>query len=477
MDRGNNWIWLSIFLCMAMVSIAMLYPLESRVTDWRVKRSPDGRVLFGSFYFKAGLPENPTVLVRYAVPLDAHGKLRESAEDFLFYAPYNGEAGRIRENGIPAWVEPMCADDGFSVFTLTIQATSPSDPRYYIYPKSGWHEVILSIRRRIAEYHRLQLKPMAVVGESSGGSLAEQLLAAHPDEFWGAAWCGGALYATLPKNGLSPAILAVNTWGCPGEEITARWAASVYPGYQVLHAEMPPKFMGEKHEHHASSPMTQELLRIFLTECRELRTTNGGVLPVTEEWPEKDVATNAYLPGPRSLRLWRALPHEVSRRVKDLKDGGPFAYPAPLCPKGIAIICYDAERAGDFFLRDAMAVLTAQELAVFAVRYVEEGGKLNDELATGILGLIEQSSWWKLPICLLGNGQAVGLVNEIHQRMPTGYFTRCALLSPAELRVNNGGAMAQLVGFEVVHTKGFYPDFREWMDFLQNLPNGGKNGS
>ena len=466
MGGSKKVIWSAICAVLLCGVIAVGWIWWRSPAQWRVKKSPDGRMLSGAFTLRVGLPDNPSVLIRYTLPLNEQGKLRKSAEDFLFYAPYNGEAGRIRKSGIPAWVVPMCSEDGFSVFTLTIQATSPTDSRYYIYPKSGWHEVILRIRRLIAEHHGLPLKPMAVTGESSGGSLAEQLLAAHPDKFWGAAWCGGSAYAPLPVSDTEPAILALSTWGCPGEEATARLSTTAPHGHTVLHAETPPKFVGGRHEHHASSPTSQALMRSFLVECRSLRARHGGRLPPLSMWPEHDETTDVRLPGPQTLAQWRALPHEVSRRLKNASDAGPFMYPPPKHPQSVAILCFDGGRAGDFLLRDALALLTQQGCVAVAIRHVDDGGMAEDKLLSLMEILTHHPSYANLPILLFGNGRGVVAARALLLRLPPERLSRSALLAPAELLLKRDASTGREMDFEIERTKGYYPDFDEWRYFL-----------
>lgn len=172
-------------------------------------------VLFGSYELKVNLPLNKRITVQYAIPWDdIAGKPKTTASNVVFYAPFNGDAPIISK-GLKQWHRYYPETLGYTIFSMTIEANVDivKDPeQYYIYPESGWHDLVFKVKRQIEQKYHLQEKPLLIVGESSGGSMAQQMAAAHPDKVAAAAWCGGSRYAEFKSANPVP-MLAINTWG------------------------------------------------------------------------------------------------------------------------------------------------------------------------------------------------------------------------------------------------------------------------
>ena len=135
-------------------------------------------------------------------------------------------------------------------------------------------------------------------------------------------------------------------------------------------------------------------------------------------------------------------------------------------PQSVAILCFDGGRAGDFLLRDALALLTQQGCVAVAIRHVDDGGMAEDKLLSLMEILTHHPSYANLPILLFGNGRGVVAARALLLRLPPERLSRSALLAPAELLLKRDASTGREMDFEIERTKGYYPDFDEWRYFL-----------
>ena len=218
----------------------------------------DNDLIIGSFDVKVDLYLNEYTSVRYAIPIDVNtNKPVPSADNILFYAPYNGEAP-ILSNGFPKHILEMARRRKCSVFTLVIKtdtiSTSERD-KYYVYNESGWHDIIFAIHRHICECYGFKPRKIKIFGESSGGSLAQNLLVNYPHLVDKAAWNGGCRYANFKQNVSYPSFLACSIWGCYGQEITREMCIDARKmNIQADFINMPPEWRGSfaNMDHHAA---------------------------------------------------------------------------------------------------------------------------------------------------------------------------------------------------------------------------------
>ncbi len=193
----------------------ILRPFKSILADNPAERKD---MAMGSFTLPVNMPLNKNTLVHYMIPLDEDtGKPLETASNIVFYAPFNGDAPRIAKGLLP-WHRRFAEDYGFSVFSLTIETNLevvPYREKYYIYQEAGWFELIFKIQEHLQKEFGLQPRKLLAVGESSGGSMVQNMITAYPDKISCAAWNGGVRYSPFHASS-NCRILALNTWGCPG---------------------------------------------------------------------------------------------------------------------------------------------------------------------------------------------------------------------------------------------------------------------
>ena len=268
-----------IFIIMVLVLTAtclLIHLMFTRYTDHTfpyacsdiVSKSLDDGILEGSFYVKVDKPINKVILVRFAIPKEGiDGLGRRNASKMVFYAPYNGDDIRIVKGLIP-WHRNFAETFGYSVFTFTIKADgqSAADDEYYVFHENGWGEVVFALQRFLQVRYNLKPQKLIIVGESSGGSFAQQLVARYPERIECAAWNGGKIYAPFQKN-TNCRLMATSIWGCPGCNPTDEMCIEAKAlGIDIKRYVTPPniKRKGDKFEHHAAGPLNFDLLTAFV---------------------------------------------------------------------------------------------------------------------------------------------------------------------------------------------------------------------
>ena len=267
--------------------LATPLPKAAKVEEMPMEKVEDG-ILHGTFPFKDGWWGKETV-VGYLVPLDSAGKPLSGSEQMIFYAPFTGEQERIP--GTQAWLRKLAKESGCTVYTMRIQASaSESDNRkaYFIYPESGWHDMVFKVQAAVAK--KLGFRPgrLMLAGESSGGSMAQQLCAANPEKIAAAAWIGGSRYAEqIDENDRIPRLI-LSTWGCPGEAASKRYAEELRQrGVVAFDLRTPPNFKLENPDHHAPSTIAYELITSYLAGVAASRVANNGNQPPPAMWQAK----------------------------------------------------------------------------------------------------------------------------------------------------------------------------------------------
>ncbi len=291
----------------------------------------------GEFRLEVNLPMNKHTLVRYIVPVDETGRPQSSASNMVFYAPYNGDEV---PRHLHQWVRTFAEVYGYTVFSLTIITNLDfvqDETHYYLYPTSGWHEVVFSIQEYLQREYGLKKKKLIVVGQSSGGSFAQQLIAAHPDRISRAAWNGGRLYKPFDRH-VDTKILALNLWGCPGEEPTRLLHSNAMEygiDMQRYVTPTPPRpYDGGRMFHHAVWKLQLEMIEAFATGndlspwLQKLPGENFGELP--QEICKAPANSRGVV-----VFLWREERNRVS-----LKDLLWYSYNKNLTP---SYICYSQD--------------------------------------------------------------------------------------------------------------------------------------
>ena len=211
----------------------------------------------GTFVLEVNKSMNKETIVRYMMPvrqtLDGH--LSCHADNLIFYAPYNGEAKKIRHK-LPDWISVFAQTHGYGVFSMTIETDKKhvnDEDTYYIYENSGWHDIIWETAKYLRNEFLISEERLIVVGESCGGSMAQQLTARHPEKILKAGWHGGARYAPMHLK-TKVDMLALSTWGDVSAGATARMVKEAKNNHvNILFFQMPPVFRknGEIDQHAA----------------------------------------------------------------------------------------------------------------------------------------------------------------------------------------------------------------------------------
>ena len=406
-----------------------------RVTKVRTPRSLSGETLFGKAVLSVGLPDNPTAELRFMIPLDPKTrKPLPSASNIVFRAPFlNEDRQYIREYGVPVDAHFYLYNYGWTVFTLAITPPrdGPRSPHYYVYPESGWHEVALECQKWLQKKYKLSPRRLIILGESSGGSMAEQMVATYPEQIAAAAWNGGTTYRNLAEDCLV-SLMAFNTWGCFGGDSTGQMVKqSASQGIQVLWEEGPPIWNPFDKTHHGSSAIAQTLCRLFLKAVMEMADDEGKV-PPPSSWP-----IEAAMPDGRTLRFpseefyheWQKLPLALNNAVRNRATTGYVAANEAIENPSRCFVVF-CEPMDGVLLRDCVYALSRENLAVWVVFCGETISQAEEDGMAALASIRNDPQLDSLPVTLIGFGGSALAVLQLIDRGKDSNIDQVYLLNP-----------------------------------------------
>lgn len=298
--------------------------LRPRKIRERVVRQGQTTLLLGNFRLKVNLPLNPWTTVHYAIPWDKEkNRPLPSASQICFWPPYDNEISSLRAGLYPRHLD-FCQRFGWTVFTLGIdtpysQGYTPEGYSSYVTPAGGWFPVFQAIPKILRQRHGLAEGKLVLASSSSGGTLAQNLCLAYPQEILAAAWCGSG--ALLPLSRELPPVLATSVWGdlagvAAIQEYQALARDGELPG-KIWTALGPPQSV-ELQQRHAPSEELLALMQDFLWEAtrQKERLTQGEGLSPSQEF----------------LQKWRWFPQE-ELLDKPWNSPEPQVIPWPACPQ------------------------------------------------------------------------------------------------------------------------------------------------
>lgn len=364
-------------------------------------------LLSGCFELKVNLPLNKTTIIHYIIPLDeATGQPKSTASNIVFYAPYNGDAKTIAK-GLKKWHRYYPEVLGYTIFSMSIEANTDivDNPKeYYIYKESGWYDVVFRVKKRLEQEFNLQEKKLLVVGESSGGSMAQQMAVAYPEKIAAAAWCGGSKYVEL-KTATPVAMLALNIWGCYGVTSTIKMTKRGQNHASILRGEAPPNWKPGQLYHHAATEQIYELMHTFIAGIVDLRNRNNGDVPTARNWPcnAKVNGVTQHYPSEHFKKLWLQLPHEATAKLAS-GENNLLEYPTTSPPKCIVFLIYDKNIDSKLLIEDAMYCLNKNNNAVFAMKIGDSPLRESQIAQNHLRTILQNEKFQSLPIVLVGNG-------------------------------------------------------------------------
>ena len=319
---GGAFLLLAALLCLGRnVDILSLRP---RKIQERILRREGKTLLVGRFRLKVNLPLNPWTTVHYAIPWDKdNNRPLPSASQICFWPPYDNEISSLRAGLYPRHLD-FCQRFGWTVFTLGIdtpysQGYTPEGYSSYVTPAGGWFPVFQAIPKILRQRHGLAEGKLVLASSSSGGTLAQNLCLAYPQEILAAAWCGSG--ALLPLSRELPPVLATSVWGdlagvAAIQEYQALARDGELPG-KIWTALGPPQSV-ELQQRHAPSEELLALMQDFLWEAtrQKERLAQGEGLSPSQEF----------------LQKWRWFPQE-ELLDKPWNSPEPQLLPLSACPQ------------------------------------------------------------------------------------------------------------------------------------------------
>ena len=355
-------------------------------------------LLIGQYVRETSLPLNPTVRIGYLVPVDSNQEPRPGAENMVFYGVFNGEGKRIPCS--QAWLQQLAKKYSCTVFSLSINSNlsiTEDRDKYYIYREAGWFDVVFSVQKNLAKRFKFPSQKLLLVGESSGGSMVQRIVAAYPDRIAAAAWCGGSRYdmEQMKKDGIPRLIL--NTWGCPGEATSVILAKQERKlGNPVLVAQMPPDPTLNKWYHHAPGPESYRLIQEYIGGMAEMLHRNKGQIPKLKT--EKDFFPSALFAASWQNRF----------QLKSLYGLNEVSLIQTRNAKTKKIAIIFGRTTGEFRIQmlDALYWLSQRETLSIQIKI---GDKLLDEYRNAsklLTRILREKKWENLPILIIGIGDA-----------------------------------------------------------------------
>ncbi len=393
MKIGKKWLWLPAILLFVFAGWLAWLWLDpgpwAREEAHEIITVNGKSFLVGEFKVHVRLPLNPETRVRYVIPVDAAGKPLPTAADMVFYAPFNGEDGSTFFTRLE-WLKPFWEEHGFAVFSLSMAANTiitDDVKQYYIYPECGWYEVITAIPDYLCGEFAIPKRPMLIVGESAGGSLAQRMTQTIPEAIEAAAWCG----ATRPMQPQRPThmkLLALNTWGCPGAPSVRKAVLGLRElGGEILHGITPPH-TGPRRDYHAAGEDAYMLIRQFIVDAARSRDTG------------------AAFPSEEFQHLWAQLPHTVADtwlEPEKTLDELPVYPPRPDADR-VLFLLWEPGKLPFGMMMDALQLLAEQRVIPVAVPMHERFYE-NPELPGAMLRqVLARPEWSALPAYVAGTG-------------------------------------------------------------------------
>ncbi len=379
-------------------------PKPPEPTEDKPEEKIENGLLIGRFTFKASLPFNETSAVGYLIPVDDAGKPLPGAADMIFYAPVGGEWRRTKPGAQP-WLQRLARENSCSAFTLQISSDIDfTDERkiYYIYPEAGWFDVIFKMQRKIAKRFNLPERKLIITGISAGGSMAQNLIAAHPEKIDGAVWNGGSRYDMPSRKSDHIPRLMINTWGCPGEkpsaELTDQLRQRGVPAlFTAIGADPELKLLN----HHNPGPDYYFLMEKYIAGLIRLRRENNGKMPPLKEWKHRDGLD--YFPDAEFAEVWRK---RLTVQPPMDRSGLFGVYPHPGAGDRLAIVFTEKSNAENPLTLDLFYHLSRRGTVPVSINIGDDllGGSVRGRRA--LAAVMGDERWKKLPVYVVGFGGA-----------------------------------------------------------------------
>ena len=365
----------------------------------------------GSFVIKAQIQgELRDVKVFYLMPVEPNGKTKASANDIVLYCPFFKDT-MLLKGKLP---RRIAEEFGFSVYTLEIPYRREDigvRDRYYCFAESGWHNAVFEAQLKLQATFGLEKRRLLVVGESSGGSMAEQIGVTHPDKVDAVAMVGGHYFDPLKKN--HTAWLSLNTWGCftiPAERKLQNEAKAL--DMQVLYAETPPSLGGKdgQYFHHAPSSTAINLIQLFIRDVARLRQENGGIMPLPESWPiSKEIAGETlHFPSEELADAWSLLPIAAAKSfADDSRNMDAPVYlepPHDMKPSGLAFFVHDPSYYESTIPMDNLYYLASIGIVAASVEIDAYSRCSFERIKRALDGALKDERYKSLPVYVIGSG-------------------------------------------------------------------------
>ena len=371
---------------------------------------PKNGLTEGSFTLKEKVwGETREVKILYLIPIDANGKAKSS--DLVFYAPYFNDT-KLLANKMP---RRFAEEFGIGVYTFVVPY-SVNDigkrDRYYCFSGSGWHKPVFDAQAKLQADFGLEPRKLFVVGESSGGSMAELLCAENPDKMDAAAMLGGRFFDPL-KGQSATAWLSLNTWDAYTEvEEGAFRKDAEAQGIQVLHALTPPNWNAKDggYFHHAPGDEAINLMQLFIRDVAKLRSENGGVMPSPDKWPAtlKQDGKTSHSPSEAFTAAWNLLPAATLKELADKTrrpDEPVYLEPSGNAkPRGLAFFVQDPKFYRVVLPMDNLYYLSGRGLAGASVEVGKDSASSLENVRKALGSVLKNGRFKVMPVYVLGIG-------------------------------------------------------------------------
>ena len=371
------------------------------------------KVEYGNFDIEANLYRNKTVKVHYGIPLSEDGKPLSTASNVVFNCPFLPER-KFLSKSYYQWFPEVAGYTFFSIDIVSDMEHSEDKTHEYTLIESGFHDLVFKIKKVLEKKYELEERKILLTGQSAGACMAEEFVIHYHDKIDVSACNGGynnIRFKKQPTKHINTAYLINNTVG--------DWYSQKPKNHkfmQVLRG-IPPPIWSKKdqaHFHHEASPVSWNLIHLFIKGVVELRAKHGGVLPYYEKWPYKRKNSKGqilYFPSEEFQNAWNTIPHDILEKLKykpEITDKKNIYFiPGDKKTEAVVIYIHDPEeekKDKSISMTDCLYYFMQQNVVACSVKITKDRNTSLKRVIKLLKEVMNKEEWKDLPIYVSGLG-------------------------------------------------------------------------
>jgi len=225
--------------------------------------SPGFRGLYFTRSFPSTLAHNEEIKLAMRIAIDDRGGTVAQAERIILYCPFINQP--TEHLLTTPWLRSLTDTHGCTVMTFGIRSEPSRDPKsYYPYREAGWFPDAIAAIDAARKRFGLKSRKIHLLGDSAGGSMAQQLAGQFPERIASIAIVGGGRYDSRSP-GSAPGLF-INTRGDYRAYATSELLRSWTPAHSPMMMVTEPRWgmRGDKSNYnHSANDLSLSLLVQF----------------------------------------------------------------------------------------------------------------------------------------------------------------------------------------------------------------------